>query len=542
MKIPIRGGLAALVLALTTACNDGKPVEKAENKYQSLIVERDCESNPPEVSFESITPTNPKVFQKVNFTFNFTDPDGAVKNVFRYELNPGTGFPIQGFFRSEETSGTFSVDFEGYKFSRKYVPSITLSDGCNLVTKSKPLGVHEWPSTPREVNQPPTINFLNPNPTTVNQNETKRYEVNALDPENGLLLFRFDMGDGRIVEWTSSKAVNHAFNASGTFYPEACVKDEENQACDVLEVEVLPVDENRAPVVTITNPSVNPVTINEGSSLNIAFSALDPDGDSTDCELDCGNDTILSDVNNEATCTYNEPGTFTATVSATDGLVTGRDSLEVRVNSIPTVNLTVNGSDTETFDTQVGVSNTYAVVAADADGDQISSRIEADTTAIKDWSLEHFVEYAFANSGTYTLRGLVSDGNGGNNQKEITVNVTSGFFVNAGPDMALQRDVSYCFVFVKELCSDFILEVFCGSEPNYAPGHSRNGFAHSSDITEVNIYPNIARSDVSYSPDGCRNLKYRSAGYVAGETATVRIEALNAEGNITFDDLIITFE
>ncbi len=211
-------------------------------------------------------------------------------------------------------------------------------------------------------------------------------------------------------------------------------------------------------------------------------------------------------------------------------------------NNAPTVNFSIEELVTERNRDEVFVAN-----GNDIDGDILDYRFEwGDNTSARDWDIENRAIHSYSDYSSYTATVIARDNRGGEARDTLSVIVRpeNGLFVNAGPDMTLQRDVTYCLVFMKELCSDGNLFAKCGSRPNYAPGHSREGFSHSADIVWGRGYKDSSRH-VGGWLGSCGTATYDfhlSGNYQAGDIAVLRFVGKDSQGNEAYDEALVTLE
>jgi len=157
---------------------------------------------------------------------------------------------------------------------------------------------------------------------------TVNFTATASDPDGNTLFYTWDFGQGTQLEGSSSRTFT--YRQAGTFNVMVTVSDGQMSQSATVTVTV---SEGTPP-----EPGNNPPTVDlsadmtEGEApLSVQFStqASDPDGDSLSYTLNFGDGATSSSAND--THTYREPGTYTASVTVTDGRG-GVASDEVRIS------------------------------------------------------------------------------------------------------------------------------------------------------------------------------------------------------------------
>jgi hypothetical protein len=211
---------------------------------------------------------------------------------------------------------------------------------------------------------------------------------------------------------TSGQTVNFTRNDNGTVTVGVRALDAQgNPGTATVDVTFT----NVAP--TITAVSATPSTLNEGASSTIVVTATDPAGPSDPLQysFDCTNDGTF-DIGPQAlpsaSCVYGDNGTFTVRVRVTDG-DGGEDidtSASVTVNNVaPTItNVTTVSPVNE------GAGSLITVTASDpADPLQYSFDCTNDGTIDIGPQAGNSASCVYGDNGTYTVRVVVADGDGG---------------------------------------------------------------------------------------------------------------------------------
>ncbi len=204
-------------------------------------------------------------------------------------------------------SGTLTYDSAGV-----YNVTITASSA------DAPDGTADFAWTVNDVNRPPTIS----GPTNVLDSEgaTVSVQVNASDPDLDTITYNaFNLPPGLTISTTTGEITGTLpFTAEGTYNSTINVNDGEFTTAGVLRWTIS--NTNRPP--TITAPADQ--TTDEGASVSLPVSAVDPDSDPmTWSALDLPSGLSISTTTGEITGTpdFASAGTYTVTVTASDGNV-----------------------------------------------------------------------------------------------------------------------------------------------------------------------------------------------------------------------------
>ena len=333
---------------------------------------------------------------------------------------------------------------------------------------------------------------------------------------------------------------------------------------------------NRAPTVEFM-PEMSEMEVLAGDKVDFDARAFDPDGDDIQFRYNFGDGKITEWLDESKTDhTYLVPGNYPVSVSATDnrgGIASDNAMVNVMQKQQPTPSeeptdeptempretptpeprnmdpsvrfIDIQGNDISRLETVVNRDNVLLLQGADPDGDELQYATNISGELV--WNTDNRFVANYNLPGNYQVTGYARDNKGGTatDLLDVIVNdeIPTGTFVNAGPDVTVERDVSYCTVFSLEHCSDFDLLFSCGENPNYLPGHSRRGFNHSEDIVSMRYFRDVDRSQVG-ALSGCGTVTYLSARrpfYQLGDTARLRIVGFTTDGEEVSDDAIVTF-
>ncbi|MCH9001169.1 MAG: PKD domain-containing protein [Planctomycetes bacterium] len=209
-------------------------------------------------------------------------PNEATQLTHRWDFGDGTN-PVEGLDLKEVTH-TYSTGNEpGFT-----VTLIVTDDEGNSAQKEKPAVVNEDPNggtgePPEDENQPPTAVFVvNTNGDPVVEDQLVQFDASgSRDPEDGVLRYRWDFGDGSRAETGFGNTYvtrTHTYTEPGVYTVLLTVSDELNASADAMQqITVLSAAGNRPPVpILVDGPRVGaaPFTVQLDGRLS-----FDPDND-----------------------------------------------------------------------------------------------------------------------------------------------------------------------------------------------------------------------------------------------------------------------
>jgi cytochrome c len=171
---------------------------------------------------------------------------------------------------------------------------------------------------------------------------------------------------------------------------------------------------NRAPTVTASRNPTGDVT--PGTAIAFHAEGSDPDGDQLSYSWSFGDGAVSGQQ--DPTHTYTQPGTYTVTVSVTDGELTASDTASVTVTSASNQPPTVTASRTPAGNVRVGNPIAFTATGSDPDGDQLTYEWDFDDGTT---SNEQNPTKAYIAAATRNARVTVSDGKGGTASATLTV-------------------------------------------------------------------------------------------------------------------------
>jgi len=244
------------------------------------------------------------------------------------------------------------------------------------------------------VNDAPRLNVIGNKITSENQLLT--FSVSGYDFEADALTYNaYDLPLGatfvaNTFSWTPS------FEQTGTYNINITVSD--GNLIDYEYITITVNNINRAPVLDL----INNITVNELDKITITPTATDADGNS----LTYSYSSPLNSLG-EWTTTYNDAGTYTTTITVTDGLLSDSQDVTITVNNVNRVPvLNAIGAKSVNENQLITITPT----ATDADGQTLTysaTGLPTGATFVTDtfsWTP------TFTQEGTYDITFEVSDG------------------------------------------------------------------------------------------------------------------------------------
>ncbi len=283
-----------------------------------------------------------------------------------------------------------------------YTPTVSVSDGQDSDSVS-----FQWTVDPAPpLNQAPQI--ANPGDQTDTEGDSVSLAISASDADGDTLTFSATgLPTGLSID-TGTGVITGNVTAAGNYTPTVSVSDGQDSDSVSFQWTVDPAPPlNQAP--QIANPGDQ--TDTEGDSVSLAISASDADGDTltfsatglpTGLSIDTGTGVI--------TGTVTAAGSYSATVSVTDGLANDSASFQWTVDPAPPLNQPpqiVNPGDQA--DTE-GDSVSLAISASDADGDTLTFSATGLPTGLSIDTGTGVITGTVTAAGSYTPTVSVSDG------------------------------------------------------------------------------------------------------------------------------------
>ncbi|MCF7846655.1 MAG: PKD domain-containing protein [Candidatus Gracilibacteria bacterium] len=362
------------------------------------------ENRPPEASFGSILPSKQGTPEtQFQFFLQASDPDGDELS-YSWDMGDGTEYFLQNVAHQYAQPGTYSA-------------SVRVSDGLEEVML--PLTLQVFSPDDSDYNAPPEVQISSVIPARTGDTETAfSFFLDATDPEEEDLTFSWNLGDGTTV--TSQNVEEHLFSQKGQYTARVDVSDGTNTVRKTAHISVvdsgdLPAAKNLVPTAQITS-----ITPGNSGDINTEFSFFatgsDADQDELEFSWDLGDGTTVSSKKVEKHA-YAEKGTYTVTLSVSDGTDTVTRTERVRVvspgeiippntfNKPPEVQISgVTPGTSGDTDTSFSLFGT----ATDPEGESLTYEWNlGDGTIV---AAENAQNHSYSQKGHYTATLTVSDG------------------------------------------------------------------------------------------------------------------------------------
>lgn len=252
-------------------------------------------------------------------------------------------------------------------------------------------------------------------PGSGNEGQPLSFDATASDPggDNDPLTFTWDFDDG--TDGVVGSSVAHVFANDGAYNVRVTVADDEGASVSVVGLVRV---NNVAPTITEFEA---PESLNEAASGAFSAAATDPGDDELTFTWTFGDNTPPA-IGEDVTHTYADNGQFVVTLTVADGTGQAVRTQAVAVaNVAPTIaSLTgdTEGGEAETF----SYSATASDVAGDADPLTYVWNFGDGTPAVQGVDLTD-LDHVYADAGQYTLGLTVRDGDGGQTNRSLVVNV-----------------------------------------------------------------------------------------------------------------------
>jgi PKD repeat protein len=238
-------------------------------------------------------------------------------------------------------------------------------------------------------------------------------------PDDETLFYTWDFGQGTQLEGSASRTFTYL--KAGTFTASVTVSNGEESSTSTVNINVAepstpPDASNVAPVVDLTADMTE-----GGAPLRVKFrtQATDSDGDTLSYNLNFGDGTFLKSGN--AVHTYRQPGTYTASVTVSDGQGHAvSDEVKITVSgeppAAPPPPPDTPGVDDPPVVTVVAesttgstpVTTTFTAQAADPEGEALTYTWTFEPGVTREGSATE--SYTYSEKGTYQATVVVSDG------------------------------------------------------------------------------------------------------------------------------------
>jgi large repetitive protein len=338
----------------------------------------------PSASF-SVTPQSPTTLETVTFTSTSTDPDGSIAS-YAWDLDNDGNF----------NDGTDSQAQRSFLFAGTYTVRllVTDNDGASAVaTEDVAVG-----------NQPPVASFEH-SPASPSTGEQVTLTSTSIDPDGSITDYTWDLnGDGDFGDATGSTA-QVIFDSPGGHTVRLRVTDGDGATSTAEEVITAA---NRPPTASFTSSPPDPKT---GEQVTFTSTSTDPDDGIASYAWDLDADNQFDDgTGPTAHKSFPAAGTYTVNLKVTDASgVTDTVSGTVDVaNRDPSASFTSSPSAPKTGDPV-----TFTSTSTDSDGTIASLGWDLDNDGQFNDGAGQQAQKTFSVPGTYTIRLLVVDNDGG---------------------------------------------------------------------------------------------------------------------------------
>jgi PKD repeat protein/plastocyanin/type 1 glutamine amidotransferase len=245
-----------------------------------------------------------------------------------------------------------------------------------------------------------------------------QFSATGLDPQGGELLYEWDFGDG---SGSFNQSPEHVYTKAGTYTATVTGTDPQGKTGTATVTIEVTATGNQAPVVRAT---ADPKT--GQAPLVVAFSAqaTDPDGPASQITyLWDFDDNGANAFGRNASHTYTRPGTYHATVTATDRLgAFDKEEVVITVEDPPgNVAPIVTAAATPRSGT-APLRVSFTSFAVDPDGDQVSTVWDfGDGVKAGGANIAH----TYTQAGTYTATVTVKDPGGLTDTDSVVITVAS---------------------------------------------------------------------------------------------------------------------
>jgi PKD repeat protein len=274
-------------------------------------------------------------------------------------------------FGDGESSSDLSPGDHTYEDPGTYTVTFTATDDKGL---SDPTPDTRMVTVGEGANQPPVGIIMSPvGDVTIAAGESVFFEGTADDPDGDEVEVLWDFGDGESSSDLSPG--DHTYEDSGTYTVTLTATDEHGLSDPNPDTRTATVGAgaNQPPVGIITSPAGD-VAIMPGESVFFEGMADDPDGDEAEVLWDFGDGESSGDLS-PGNYTYEDPGTYTVTFTATDEHGLSDPTPDTRTITVEAVNQAPEGvitSPTANVTIDVGGSVPFAGMASDPDGDPVT--------------------------------------------------------------------------------------------------------------------------------------------------------------------------
>ncbi len=368
-----------------------------------------------------------------------TDADG---DTLTYTL----GGTDAASFSIDSTTGQLRTNtFFDYETKTSYTVTITVSDGTLTDSITVTINITDVDETPS--NSGPVFSEGSSTSRTVTENTSSGVDigsaVSATDDDGDSLSyslsgtdapsFSIDSSSGQI---STSSSLNYETKDSYS----VTVNVSDGSLTDSIDVTINVTDVNDAPVFTAGSSTTRSIAENTAANVNIgtAVSATDDDADTLTYTLggiDAASFGIVSTTGQLQTknvLDYENKASYSVIITASDGSLSDTITVTINVTSVNEAPTFTDGTATtreiaENVGPNINIGS--AVTATDPDEDTLTYTLGGTDAASFDidstnGQLKTKAALDFETKTTYTVTISVTDGNGGTDAIDVTVNVT----------------------------------------------------------------------------------------------------------------------
>ena len=365
------------------------------------------------VNVNNLNDNNPVITSNNSFTAD--ENQTAIGTVTATDADgDDVTFTVSGTELAITSAGVLTfVEAPDYETKAVYTATVTASDGTNTTTQNITVNV-------TNVNDVAPV-FTSEATFSAAENQTAIGTVTATDAEGDDVTFTIS---GTELEITSAGVLTFVsapdYEIKSSFTATVTASDGTNSTNQDITVNVtnvndiapeftsdaaLSADENQTAIGTVT------ATDAEGDAVTFSISGT---------ELAITSAGVLTFV---SAPDYETKATYTATVTASDGINTATQDITVNVNNLNDNNPVITSNNSFTADENQTAIGT--VTATDADGDDVTFTVSGTELAITSAGVLTFVEAPdYETKAVYTATVTASDGTNTTTQN-ITVNVTN---------------------------------------------------------------------------------------------------------------------
>ena len=493
-----RGLLLLLVLTLT-ACSGGGSGDDGGDDNTS-----------PTIADFTTTPNPVLLTTATTFSWIASDADGDTLTCQLDADGDGTDDYII------DDCAANSIQSHSYSTAGVYSARLTVDDGA---------GGSAQEILVVTVDTPPEISSFSAAPNPINTSTATTFSWAVFDADGDILTCQLDVNNDGASDYSIDDCANntsqaHTFADEGTYTVSLTVSDgKSGSAQQTLTLEVGTTPPDFSSFTDAPDPT--------NTSTPVAFNWLvsDPDGDTLTCQLDVDSNgiadyTISDCVNNTSQAhVYSAMGTYTATITASDGLGgTDQVSVTVEVQTTPPV---INAFSATPSSTGTSTPVSFSWDISDADGDTLTCLLDADGDGTDDYTVNDCANtttttHTYTVAGVYSVRLTINDGNGGSTQATATVTVND-------PPVISTFDMTPNPVLTTEVAT----------------------FSWS--VSDINDDTLACQLDVgdgtpAYPIDDCANNTSQTHRYTAKGSYTARLIVDDGNGGVVSDTLAVTVE